>query len=348
MLKNTLKLLLIPLAFYSCKKSEKETPQIEVKTEEKITDRDIAVSKISDDTNTQNPQGDSNYRILGYGYDVTDRYADIHSVRKPVVDLQKYFVVFPNRLYVSRSTSGGSEELRASDIKNLSEKISAKYKDTNNELTGFRNTFTSAFPGASPFSKKYVYGYYTYIMQWKSLSTEIYYDHGKGYLTKEFELDVQALSPKELVAKYGTHVLSAITLGAKFTAIYQAETSSEDRYSSLAYGFNYAMKKVFFLNTSDLYTVTPPLNSVISPKIAFKFVGGDVSKIKIDDTKKTPTFKTFWDWANTASEGREEFIDIGKNGTVPLSEMIEDPNKKKAVEEYIQSYLAENEIKTTV
>lgn len=288
------------------------------------------------------------YHLLGYGYDVTGEYADSTSARKQVVDVAKLKAAWPNSVVNGRSTSSGASNVATQNVGGLVYAISGQtedYRFSGLDVKGqgnkkyFKKEISSYFPNSDVFSAKYVYG-----RQSMELITRIlFFNWGMdGYLTPSFLSDSKTNSPAELTEKYGTHVLTRINLGAKFTIMYQSETAQENRERAAELGFSVAIAKTFGAFSGYLdFLGKESATGNFSQKISFKATGGDVSKIKTNiDSKTGITRIDYSGWIQSINTVGPELVEL--QNIRPVYEFIDDPIKKAEVKKYFEQYLAEN------
>ncbi|MEE1943493.1 MAC/perforin domain-containing protein [Pedobacter sp. KR3-3] len=342
-MKKTILALAVLATLASCKKN---TDQITKPEEEKFSP-DIAVA-ITDGQllNDQTQQGDATYNLLGYGYDVTDQYNDVHSVRPAVINVAAYVSANPGRFNPNKSTTGYWVNFSGENAADLAAQLSNKVDQTNG-LKAFGNTISAAFPGANSFDGKYVYGYYSQIAVRARLSiTDGANSLYTSYLSTAFAQDVNTLSAADLVKKYGTHVLIKIDLGAKINVVYQAEAPKTDRKKISAAGLRYAMKNIFGLGTGELDPMDlKALNANTGAKIYYDAFGGDQSKLKVIKINNKSVINTT-EWLNSATEEKARFIGVSsEGGLIPLYELVADATKKAEVKSYITTYIQTREVK---
>ena len=345
---NTLKSIILSAAFFatvliSCdKKDDIAAPVVEIHyTNDSITVKDFTNYKPRSVVRDQ-------YHLLGYGYDVTGEYADSASARKQVVDVAKLDASQPNRVENWRSTSSSAPSIATQDAGGLAYAISGQtedYRFSGLDVKGqeskkyYKKEISSYFPNSDAFSSKYVYG-----RQSLELINRILFFNWSvdGYLTPSFISDSKTLSPAELTEKYGTHVLVRINLGAKFTIMYQSETSQEDRRRAAELGFTIALEKIFRAFSGYLdYSGEQSAKGNFSQKISFKASGGDVSKIKtIVQSKTGITRIDYSGWIESINTAGPELVDI--QNIKPVYDFISDPVKKAEVKKYFEEYLAKN------
>jgi len=326
--------------FASCKKSH--TPEPEITGPEAVKEINFVVTGPKSISLAPVKQGTIKFSFIGYGYNIIGKYADTSSVKTPVINIDAYAAAHPNRIDLGRTTYGGAMSMYAKDAEDYSYKISSKLKESNG-MTLFKHTITDAFPGQDALSDKYIYAQYEYAITWKTIRTYLGDAEVKDYLTPEFKSDVQNLTPENLVKKYGTHILSGVTLGAKFNVYYQAKSSGSDKLHSSIVGFTYALKQVFGVMSGFADPLKPvDINAVSEPKLVYEAIGGDPSKVnRIVANGKTQI--RFNEWVSTCTEDKALFTNIVSMS--PLYELIDDPAKKAAIKDYITSYIEQNQVK---
>ncbi|QJD95202.1 hypothetical protein HH214_04570 [Mucilaginibacter robiniae] len=289
-------------------------------------------------------QGSSTYNLLGYGYDVTGKYADTSAVRHQALNVDAYITNNPDRFIINLASSSYAEAFHTENAENFAQQTSYWLTATKG-LKLFKGSITIPFPDSDALSRKYVYGSFSQVIQRKRLRYMENYDLLKNYLTLDFSRDLSTLSAASLIKKYGTHVLSDVILGAKFNVYYQAVSTASDRKISETAGFTYALQKVFGLFSGSIDAVTDErLKTISSPKVVYEALGADVTKIKVNKLDDN-TNVSIVDWHSSTTIDNSVFIDIGENGLVPLYELISDPTKKLEVKNYITSYLIAQQVK---
>ena len=319
----------------SCKKSEDFPPQ--EPAPEPIAKITLLPAKLSSVPAVT--QGDINYNLLGYGYDVTGKYDDASSARIAVMDM----ISFAREKHVepSMSTSFSMNSWDGENAEDLALGLSRGSKATEGRKF-YGQSIQSAFPGEKPFAEKYIYGFYSDIIQYKQLRFYVE-KSASNYLTPQFKSDLQTMNAETLVKKYGTHVLSDISLGARLNIVYQGETTAKNRASVQKAGYDEALKSIFGRFSGRINDIDSNLlRPIKSPKVAFDIVGGDPSTIQIVETKKGQWVDlNAWNKSITIKNS----VFISANNLIPLADLIDDITKKAEVEKYLESYLAANEVK---
>jgi hypothetical protein len=334
--------LLVIITLYACKKSDLAA-NVPVKT---LPDSNILVTGPPANALNSSLNIDKTYNLLGYGYDITGKYADTSAVRGQAINMAAFDAGNPNRVVTDLSATSTFNIINAVNAEDLSAQISARLTETNG-LKQFKQAIVSPFADGNALSSAYVYGYYAVIIDQQRLKINAGNNLLVNYLTPSFVSDSQTLSAADLVKKYGTHVLSDIQLGAKFNIIYQAKTNSTSRLAAASAGFRYAIDKVFGLFSGALDPInTVDLNTVSSPKLVYEAKGADQSKLKWNTSSKTPTLD-ITAWRLSSTEASAAFIDISPNGLIPLDALISDPIKQAEVKSFISNYLVAQQVKLT-
>ncbi len=326
----------------ACKKSA-DNPSKPVDPEV-FPEIDIAVSGLPHGPAGNIIQGNGKFNLLGYGYDITGKYADSSAVRGRAIDVPGFDAAMPGRCVVQFARSGSFRTVDGENAEAFAQRLSNRLKTTAGTRS-FRGAIADFFPEQTAFSGKYVYGDFEQIIQYKQAKMMGLYPLLQQFLTPAFTSDIQLLPAAELVKKYGTHVLSNVLLGAKFHVVYQAETQAANRKAALQAGFSVAMNKVFGLFPGSLDLVTAAVyKTIASPKVVYHAIGGDLSKLSENKTVK-PTRVDMVNWSHSNTEEGALFIDIGDDGLIPLYELVTDTAKKQALKSYMDTYLEKQQVK---
>lgn len=324
----------------SCKKNQVQP------TEEEKFSQDIPIV-ITGSFNGTDPglQGNLTYNFLGYGYDITDKYNDAHSVRAEIVDIPLFASGSNNRINLSRSTQGYWENFSGENATDLLGQLSNRFEETSG-LNTFKGTIINSFNDPNTLNEKYVYGYYSNIaMRMRLMIIEDYKNTVSNFLTNIFAQDVNTLSAADLVKKYGTHMITGVELGSKLSVVYQAEAPKTDRKKISSTGLRYAMKSTFGLFTGELDPMDlKALNANVNARIYINAVGGDQSKLVLTKVNNRPIIN-LTEWYKTTTEEKAKFIGITTKGIVPLDQLIKDAVKREAVKAYLIKYIQDNEAK---
>ncbi|WP_069660603.1 MAC/perforin domain-containing protein [Arcticibacter eurypsychrophilus] len=332
--------LMLLVALSACKKNNENKIQ-----DNDVPNLEISVSALKTTPNNTNPEGDATYNLLGYGYDITDKYASRMAVRERVIDVPLFVANNDSEAFSkSNSTECFSMSLNGISASALSARLSEKY-DVSGGLNVFKSTIVSSFPENDALSKKYGYGYFSEIFIRRKLRIEA--AKGSNSLTNTFTLDVATLSAEQLVKKYGTHIMQRIHIGTRINAIYQAEVpENEERQLAVKEGFTYVIYNVFgVLPFNDGPYNVEALNTNSSVKLRYEVIGGEPREIKELDVSGIRRIMVD-DWNKSANESNYRFIDFDQDGLIPLYDLIVDNAKKAIVKDFIIKYISDNQVKT--
>jgi hypothetical protein len=343
-MKRTILALALMATLAACKKNSEEIPN-PVPEEKLSPDIPFTVKGAKQDVKPLYPASET-FNFLGFGYDVTDKFNDLSSVRANVVDISAYDADRKYNVVFIRGTQSSWRTTQAQSAFDLSTKLSNSY-DATKGLKLFGNTINQVFPETDATNKKYVYGHYSYYIIWKIY--KFYNDQSVNkFLTADFKRDITLLSAQELVKKYGTHVLTNIKIGSKFDVVYQAEAPQSGRRDNIIMeGLRYTLKRTFGLPTG--YLDDPnlrDLNDNTSAQIYYSSTGGDISKLK-PETINNRVVVNLNNWVASTTEDKTTFIGASDDGFAPLYNFIDDAVKKAEVKAYLDQYYIAKAVKLT-
>lgn len=321
--------------------------------------KDFKTPDLSEKKTVRRSAGDGLYDLAGFGYDVTKEYAASNSSTYKVINIEKLKLQEPSRVVVGFASSIQNKLTVGSDAESFAERLSLNV-DVTAGAKLFGATIGAKFGltsyDTSYLSSKWVYGMVSLIAEQKQVKFDAPLSLLQtDYLDPVFASEATTLSAEALVAKYGTHVLRSIKLGGVLDVLYQAQTKSEFRTSASSWGAALNVKGIF--NTLD---VSAQINSThnssdasqnYNQTLVYQTRGGDASKgllgeVSLDGT--TPGTIDIGNWQSGVSNENSELIGFGENGLIPISDLIADPAKKLAVEQYIAAYLQNKTVRTTI
>src|SRR5690606_32892588 len=127
---------------------------------------------------------------------------------------------------------------------------------------------------------------------------------------------------------------------------YQAKYTEKDRLKAVEYSFRIGLKECFGLFSGFLDPIdSAALKGVTDPKIAVEVVGGAPSKSRIEEKAGENPFVRIEERRESITEENARFAYLdGLENLLPISDLIEDPEKKIEVENYINAYIKVNEV----
>lgn len=203
---------------------------------------------------TTRAAGDGVYDVLGYGYDITDDYMGENSTRLKILDVEAFVKANPNRfdkqfsgVIDQRCFAGADAQSFLSQIitdTNFSGSVGSLPEKKDKEGF-FSGTITTGFKTSSKYfySSKYSFARAEVFKKQRRylLNTDI--ETLSKYLLSSFVEDLNKYSADKIVEMYGTHVLTNITVGGKYTAYYKSaiieENSSTEKTEIVSAGAKY-------------------------------------------------------------------------------------------------------------
>lgn len=350
-IKFILPLTMIMVSFFiGCEKGTSNEPLtdpdpeiVEPEIEEPIKLKFEVKNLVGDIATETEGYGELNF--LGFGYDVTGKYSHRSSVKEAIINTPVFGQDYPSRLDVRLSREGSFKTAHGAD----SEDFTKLLADETADINYFRGSIVHPFPDTDPNANQYVYGLYDSYIRHKRL--RIFRNPGESllirYLTANFQTDSKSLEPAELVKKYGTHVLLSLYTGAKLSLDYQAEyTGNRDRRDAVSNTFHVGLDECFGLFSGRFYpSDSTTLKDVVDPVIAFEAIGGDPSTIVVDNSLGYNPKVSISEWSKSVNEDNHRFVYIdGLDNLLPISELIEDTEKKQQVETFINDYIKANAV----
>lgn len=303
----------------------------------------------------------SKYNVLGWGYDVTGEYMSKDSKTVPIIDIEKLEKYSGSRIVIDDQTETTHEFFYGATSQDLMKEISSNVSKSMNanaahkylfkDLTTFSGTLSSHNKSDSSsysYSTKYSFGYQSQTHEVMTYKINSYTDTLINYLTEDFTNDLKTRSPQFIVARYGTHVLTNITIGGRLYSSFSSSFEKEHNYTKKTEytksSFNLSLSKLGI--TTDTYNHSEAVATDKESKnkhIRVRTSGGnkaidisfnfDYDNVKPIDTKE---------WQNSLNNDNLKnlaLVKIDWNYAYPIYELVKDPVKKaalkKAVEEYI-------------
>lgn len=280
--------------------------------------------------------GDGNYDLLGYGYDATQEFANANSSKAKVIDINKILRLNPSRIESSIIGQQDGVVVSGADSKSYAKTLSAKVDATAKYML-FKGSISAAFSSEDFSSSKYSYASYDLEVQRRRLTLNVDEDELYNYyLTSDFVFDCKRLSAKELVDRYGTHVLRNIKLGGKLSVMFRCETTAENKKEAVEAGLSASVGSIFKLNVSVSSSSTQT-NANKNSKLHYRTIGGDPTHSligTINTDGNSPVINTA-PWQSSVTLQNAQLISIEKDGLIPLYKLIPDSKKRNEVKDYI-------------
>ena len=299
--------------------------------------------------------GDAQFDVLGYGYDITGDYLNPTSVRFPVLDVKRYSQEKPGRLDAGTPVNGSDKMYFGATAEDYIEEITKDYKESASVSVG-KNVFSGSISGnqflnsKESYSSKYSFASLDAIRTHKYLKINDEVESLSNYLTPEFLEDVNRLSPARLVERYGTHVLTDVSIGGRyrllFRSVIEKTTNHNEKKEILKAGFGATIKKVGikgdYEQSIDIQTDKAKENQ--HKELFVMFYGGTGTCMQYDLEKGMPSTLDIKGWESNVSLNNANLTDINWKETYPLYYFIKDPQKRQQVKNAIENYIKDHSL----
>lgn len=307
--------------------------------------------------------GDGVYDVLGYGYDITDDYMGENSTRLKILDVEAFVKANPNRfdkqfsgVIDQRCFAGADAQSFLSQIitdTNFSGSVGSLPEKKDKEGF-FSGTITTGFKTSSKYfySSKYSFARAEVFKKQRRylLNTDI--ETLSKYLLSSFVEDLNKYSADKIVEMYGTHVLTNITVGGKYTAYYKSaiieENSSTEKTEIVSAGAKYNLSNIGLdAHGSWSKTEVEERNKKNSNwECYIKALGGSTSGTTITlAPEQGPSFSiNLGAWTESVDDQHSRLFDVNWNATYPIYDLISDPIKKQEMKEAVFRYIDSRKI----
>ena len=310
-------------------------------------------------------QGDGKYETLGYSYDITDDYMGTTAVHYPVIDVEAFVKDMPERFdnpfigYINTRIFGGSDAesfqkdiIENSNFQGSVGDISKKEEKTQEKGDGtFSASITTGFGAKTSYSysSKYSFARADVYKKQRRYYLDASISTLSQYLTTNFKEDLNNYSANQLIQKYGTHILTDITIGGVYSMYYKSviyeSMSSEEKKKSVKGGVTYLLNSIGLgiSGSWDKTEIEKRYKKNSTWECNIKSLGGNTSGTTITlPANQEPSISIdFGSWSASVDDTHSVLIDVDWNKTYPIYELISDPQKKeelkKATEDYIMS-----------
>lgn len=309
-------------------------------------------------------QGDGVYESLGYGYDITENYLGEHSIKVPVINVEAFVQDHEERfdnlfmgIIDQRTYAGETAETFLKQLikdSNFTNSVAAMGKE-DTEKGFFSGTITTGFKSNTlySYSSKYSFAKAEVLKKHKQylLNTDV--ETLQQYLSASFLEDLNKYPAEKIVEIYGTHVLTDITVGGKYSAYYRSaiieEENRSEKTKTVNAGVKYNMSKIG-LDTNGNWssteiTETNKKNSSWECHITSQ--GGTTIATNITISPNNPPTYTIdlGKWSETVDDTHSVLIDVNWNKTYPIYDLISDYNKKAELKAAVEKYIESKRIK---
>lgn len=323
------------LFIFSCKK-ENEPQPIDVNPP---VDLIIPASKLTqlDYPHESGSSGTVASSILGYGYDITG-FCDTISVRDRIIDLEL------NSACLDHLNTGYPKLLISNNYENLIKDLLASGAYPQSGLTvssNIKSLWRLAYK-TDYIDPTYAFVYYSYNSLYSRYRIYPLADP-QTLLSTNFKRDIDLLTPKELISKYGTHMLTYVVLGRKIETIYGIKSKNNESLSSDQIENHFFNRMNQFLGGALGFVVKPavdPENNNYDELLIYNTIGCNPKLCGVITPTDNNADKISIDVISSfTSSDKFQFMYIGEEGLIPLYDLISDSAKKQEIKIYINSYI---------
>lgn len=344
-MKSLFYFLLIAILLFSCDdKHEIETPPTQEVNKYK-TGKDLSTTFA---VTYERSGTELEFNALGFGYDITGKYAHPSWIRQQIVDVKRikndyFYKVVKDGYFVAGSTNvytGAREKVRSQMLENIGipETEAEKFKNALSAMFDHSFKHDKTFP-----DETYYYAYTAWIGGWNR-----YYIYLQSpndlipYLTERFIADLENLPASGIIKKYGTHILVSFYTGFRNDFLFRATTDQDLEKRLVKAGIKYLS------DTPGILTSDPPEYNLDKENIYYELVAGqppypnaymiDITNYDDDNGLKPNIIR------EEATEENIALINFGNstlNQLIPIYEVIEDAQIKEEVKKEYTKYLCE-------
>jgi hypothetical protein len=285
--------------------------------------------------------------VIGYGYDITGRYAYSPDIKSAVLDfnkLQEAQLVKkdPNLRY------GEFETITGKDIneymRNITQKVSYSANAGFLKLVSFSGEVANNFD-----DKRITRTDYAFTTSTSCIDTEAYNIGNKdgldNFFTTDFTNDLKTMAPGQIIKKYGTHVMLGAVLGARADYHLSVQKKSQDNITNLE---SYAKARAE-VNYKGVTVGASTKNEVDKNYEDYFYTESAREKTNVLGGK--PQYGQFiqgkqdyYQWIESIDSNNVVWIDYYPNSLVPISDFVTDKNKSNALSQAIEDYCKSNEV----
>jgi len=303
------------------------------------TKGDEGTSKPTDPANPNEPP-DTIKEVIGYGYNITSRYAYSPDIKSAILDTDK---LLDAKLIKKDSNLryGEFETITGKNINEYMRSITAKisYSDKANlsKVVSFSNEVGINFD-----NERITRSEYAFVTSTSRIVTGAYNIINRNglsaYFTTDFTNDLESMRPEELIDKYGTHVMLGAVLGAKADYHLSVKKKTENNITNLeAYAKARAEAKYIVGNTGTGYSA-----DVDTKFTQYFFTGETLEKTRVFGGKvqygKFINSKQDYDQWIESIEGNDIWIDYYPNSLIPISDLVTNKILSDALAQAIEDY----------
>lgn len=290
---------------------------------------------------------------LGYGYDITGNYMDKHSVRSQIIDVEAFIKENEGRYnkpyagVIQQNICAGkdAESFLQQFIEDIHFEETVAAMGRKNFPSGFfAGMILDGFQSDTKYSyaSRYSFARAEVIKKQRQFFLNADVERLLPYLTLTFREDLEKYPVEKIVEKYGTHVLTNVTMGGTHAGYYKSEiieTFSDNKRKTVTAGVLGSMARkgadAFGDWSNKLDENAEMEKKNVHWHCDIKTKGGMVSfqgpNMIIDMGR----------WTSSVDDDHSTLVDVEWDAAYPIYEFVSDPVKKvalkKAVEDYVDS-----------
>jgi len=284
--------------------------------------------------------------VIGYGYNITDRYAYSPDIKSVVLDLNKLWKA--ERVKEDHNLKYGEfETITGKDINEYMGNITAKVSYSANanllKLASFSNEI-----GANFSTERITKGEYAFATSTSCIVSGAYNIVDKNgldaFFTTHFANDLKTMNADQLIEKYGTHVMLGAVLGARADYHLSVQKKVQNNITNLgAYAKERAEAKYIVGTAGAGYSaaVDTKYNQYFYTEATLEKTnvwGGKVQYGQFINNKQD-----YDKWIESI-ERNEIWVDYYPQSLIPISDLITDKSRSDALAQAIEKYCKGKEI----
>jgi hypothetical protein len=286
--------------------------------------------------------------ILGRGYDVMGNFLAATNMKRCVVNVPDSEIVRFGYLKSDANAYIGTDA--NSYLQNIMYDNGFSQDESSKENKWFTGTIKDYYKNPLDYATAYSFAgkdvFFTQTIMKANLKSDIKYIL-KNRLTTQFKNDLNSLTASQLIDKYGTHVLCTAYIGMRLRGMVNCVVaeSNEDAAKDAFCRLSAQMKET--VGSSNLEVLNNSKAArCYGGTLHVNFNGGDISKVTFttDGARVTAQYSHWWNNENI-DLNHFALTELHKDDLIPLYEFIADENKKEAVKEATNQYIADNQLK---
>ena len=273
---------------------------------------------------------------VGYGYNMFGYYASTESLMAPVLDID--VLLNDGRIFYKTLDLSSFEQDVSEGAAEYSKKLSARVQ-VSGSYGFFKATVDTSFSSDHKEESTYYYSTLRYLIRNYELYVNLLPSQLKPFLHSKARSDINDpnISPLELFAHYGTHVVTSLRAGGKLEYNVSSETSAFSDKSefemSVTASYNAFVASV---NADGKYkTETGESATNSNHKVVVKTYGGTPQ----DGTTLASTPNAFKEWADSVNN-KMSISDFGNHNPVGIWELCDSPARRTELQNAFDELLA--------